>query len=278
MDDQELSRAITAYVDAGIADDADLRERIVRAASEPRRARFGLRRRRWSIFGGVVLALVAGGALTVANANLPVRLELLPSPSSTPISGAAAVKDPGASSGRASARTDDQRPSGGPTSAAPLGKVPASLITIEAARAAFGADMLSLASPEAALTAAYFAPAVPVPAGAKAGTPPLPDRVELVYAVSGHQVMLQEERDVAGTPLTVLAANVNGSAALKTDAGLGPADVETVDGSQYAVGRSTDGTTVATITWKTVGGVDVTMRFDPGLDRATAFALVALVR
>ena len=138
--------------------------------------------------------------------------------------------------------------------------------------------MLSLKSPGAALVAAYFEPAVPVPAGAKAGTPPLPDRAELVYSVSGGQVMLQEQRDVAGTLLTVLAADVNGSAALKTDTGLGLADIETVDGSQYAVGRSNDGAAVATITWKTVGGVDVTMRFDPGMDRATAFALVGLVR
>jgi hypothetical protein len=277
MDDKELSRAITAYVDAGIADDTDLRGRVVRAASVPGRARFGLRRRRWSILGGVALALVTGGALAVANGNLPVRLELLPSPPS-PTAGAAAGKDPGASSEPAAAGAARERPSGGPTSAPADDKTPASSITIEAARAAFGADLLSLESPGAALVAAYFEPAVPVPAGAKAGTPPLPDRAELVYSVSGGQVMLQEERDVAGTPLTVLAADVNGSPALKTDAGLGPADIETVGGSQYAVGLSTDGATVATITWKTVGGVDVTMRFDPGLDRATAFALVGLVR
>jgi hypothetical protein len=119
---------------------------------------------------------------------------------------------------------------------------------------------------------------MPVPAGAKAGTPPLPDRVELVYSAFGGQVMLQERRDVAGTPLTVLAADVDGSAALKTATGLGPAAIETVDGSEYAVGRSTDGSAVATITWKTVAGIDVTMRFDPGMDRAMAFGLVALVK
>jgi hypothetical protein len=265
MSELMLKRAIEQYVEQGIPSDADVIELVMGRAPNhvaPRRSS----RRRWGIAGGLAVALVGGGTLVAAaSGNLPVHLALV-TVQPAPI-GSADVNPAKGQNG------DDGAPPTGPGHK----QAPSAVSAADAAQV-FGAQLLSLGAADAQLEAIYAQPRLTLPADAKPGTPASGPRVELTYTYRGITVTLDEERGSADTPLTVDAANVNGSPALKTSQGLAPAAIETVDGSEYLVGRTVDGSTVASIAWKTAGGIIAMLQFDPGLDRQSAFVLVESVR
>ena len=126
----------------------------------------------------------------------------------------------------------------------------------------------------AVLDAVYFAAATPLPSDAKPGSPPARDTVELVYSYAGSHFEITEAFDPTTGPLTVDALD-QGGAKIKVAAGLEAAAIESMDGSEYVVGRSADGSAVEWILWKSAAGIAVTAHLDSGLVHDSAFVFVA---
>ena len=252
--------AIVDHLELGIPADTDIVEAVLRrGAGRPTSPKI---RVRWAVVGAIgALVVTSAVVLAVASGNWPVRLALVPAqnpPSPIEKHGTTASSVPAA----------DEGP----------GKVGPQATTLAAAERAFGRHVLTAgAESGAALDAVYFAAATPLPSDAKAGFPPSRDTVELVYSYAGSRVEITEVFDPTTGPLTVDALD-QGGPKLKVAGGLGAATIESVDGSEYVVGRSADGSTVEWILWKTAAGIVVTAHFDPGRAHDAAFAFVATFR
>jgi len=248
--------AIVDHLELGIPADTDIVDAVMRrAVGRPRSSRIRLR---WAIVGAIGALLVTSAVVLAAvSGNWPIRLALIPAQVSTsPI-------DKNGATG-SSAPAADQGP----------GKVGPRGTTLAGAEQAFGRHVLvASVGSGASLDEVYFAAATPLPPGAKPGSPPSRDTVELVYAYAGGHVEITEVFDPTTGPLTVDALD-QGGAKLKAAGGLGAANIESVDGSAYVVGRSVDGSAVEWIIWKSAAGIVVTAHFNPGLahDAAVAFA------
>lgn len=252
--------AIVDHLELGIPADADIVDAVMRLAVADRGS--SLRPVRWAVVGAIAAVLVTSAVvLAVASGNWPVRLALIPA-QNPPIpidkSGATASSAPAADEGPA--------------------KVGPGATSLAGAEQALGRHVLTAnVDSGAVLVAAYFAAATPLPLDAKPGSPPSRDTVELVYSYAGSHVEITEVVDPTTGPLTVDALD-QGGAKLKAAGGLGVAIIETVDGSEYVVGRSADGSAVEWILWKSAAGIVVTAHFDPGLAHDVAFAFAVTFR
>jgi hypothetical protein len=248
--------AIVSHLELGIPAEMDIVDAVMhRAAGRPRSSRI---RVRWALVGAIAAVLVTSAVvLAVASGNWPVRLVLIPAQVPTsPI-------DKNGTTG-SSAPAEGEGP----------GKPDPRTMTLAAAEQAFGEHVLTASvGSGAVLDAVYFTAATPLPSDAKPGSPPSHDTVELVYSYAGTRVEITEVFDPSTGPLTVDALD-QGGAKLKVAGGLGEATIESVDGSEYVVGRSADDSAVEWILWKSGAGIVVTAHLDPGLghDAALAFA------
>jgi hypothetical protein len=157
-------------------------------------------------------------------------------------------------------------------------KVGPSATTLAGAEQAFGAHVFTArADSGAVLYAVYFWPATPRPANAEPGSQPARNEVELAYSYARSRVDVTEVLDPTTEALNVDALGPGG-AKLKAAGGLGAVTIEAVNGSEYVVGRSVDGSVVEWIIWKSSTRVVVTTHFGPGLTHDLAFALAATFR
>jgi hypothetical protein len=204
--------AIVDYVELGIPADSDIVDAVMHRAVD-RRASPGIRVR-WAIVGAIgALVVTSAVVLAAVSGNWPIRLALIPAQVTTsPIDKSGTTES--------SAPASDQGP----------GKVGPRATTLAGAEQAFGRHVLvASADSGAILDAVYFAAASPLPSGAKPGSPPSRDTVELIYSYAGSHVEITEEFDPTTGPLTVDALD-QGGAKLKAAGGLGAAAIESVDG------------------------------------------------
>lgn len=251
MDENALRRSVTVFLDSAVPPDADVLESVM-SRVPPRRPQRGFLR------GAVVAASAAAailatlGTVFATGGNFPIHLNLVPF----------AHQEAPASS--------KQPPDA--ASSNPVVKTPSVPTTLTAAEASFGHHVLTPSSSTGAeLYAVYFQAAEPVPAGSKPGQTPAPATVTIQYSYAGSGLTMWETYDPSSAPLTVDAIN-QGGAESKTSSGLGPVDIETVGGSEYAVVRTAAGGPVAEMMWKTGGGIVVTVQFDSPLSASLAFA------
>ncbi len=106
------------------------------------------------------------------------------------------------------------------------------------------------------------------PAGASPQASPA--SVSIEYSYTGTTATVRETFDPSSAPLTVDAVDRGGPQS-KTSEGLGPIDIETLNGSPYAVVRTTVNGPVQWLMWKTADGIVVTVEFDSPVSATTAF-------
>ncbi len=124
----------------------------------------------------------------------------------------------------------EKQPAGASAANAP-GKTAQASTTLSAAQAALGHHVLTPnASSGAELRSVYFNPSEPIPAGSKPGQLPTPASVSMEYSYAGTTATIREMFDASSAPLTVDAIDRGGPQS-KTSEGLGPIDIETVNGS-----------------------------------------------
>jgi hypothetical protein len=258
--DTIIRDAVVDYLEFGIPAGTEIVDAVMRRAVG-RRVSPGIRVR-WAVVGAIAAVLMTSSVvLALASGNWPIRLVLIPAqnaPSPMDKSGINGSAAPGA----------DNVP----------GKVGPEATTLAAAERAFGRHVPAASLDSGAvLDAVYFAAARPLPSDAKPGSQASHDTVELVYTYAGTRVEVTEAFDPTASPLTVDALD-QGGAKLKAAGGLGEASIESVAGSEYAVGRAADGAAVEWILWKTTAGLVMTAHFDPGVAHDVAFALVTALR
>ena len=155
-------------------------------------------------------------------------------------------------------------------------KVGADHTTLAAAERAFGHHVVTLAGDVSARLVAVYARVTELPPGAPPGSSVSGYTVSLDYAYAGSRVAITEKWDPSAG-LTIDAIDP-GLRKLKAAGGLGQVDIETINGSDYLVGRSSHGPNVQWIGWKTATNVVVAMNIEPGLSQELAFALLTGVR
>lgn len=251
MDESTLRTSVTMFLDSAVPPDADVLESVMSRVPS-RRPQRGFPR------GAVLVAAVAAailatlGTVFAAGGNFPIHLNLVPFAHQE--GSARSKKPPDAAS------------------SIPVVKTPSVPTTLAAAEASFGHHVLTPSSSTGAeLQAVYFQAAQPVPAGSKPGQTPTPATVTIQYSYAGSGLTMWEMYDPSSAPLTVDAIN-EGGAKSKTSSGLGPVDIETVRGSDYALVRTVAGGPVEEMMWKTAGGIVVTVQFDSPLSTSLAFA------
>jgi hypothetical protein len=244
------------FLDSAVPPDADVLE-LVMSRVPSRRPQRGFPR------GAVLVAAVAAailatlGTVFAAGGNFPIHLNLVPFAHQE---GSARSKQPPDAA-----------------SSIPVIKTPSVPTTLAAAEGSFGHHVLTPSSSTGAeLQAVYFQAAQPVPAGSKPGQTPAPATVTIQYSYAGGGLTMWEMYDPSSAPLTVDAIN-EGGAKSKTSSGLGPVDIETVRGSDYAVVRTGAGGPVEDMMWKTARGIVVTVQFDSPLSTSLAFAFATAV-
>ncbi len=253
MDEYALKRVMTVFLDSTTPADAQVLERVMRRLTERRRPAHTSGRSVLLAAIAAAVALAAVGTAFAATGNFPIRLNMIPFWSDT---GPLKEKQPA-----------------GVASAYPPGKVAQAPTTITAAQASFGHHVLTPnPSSGAELQGVYFNPAEPVPAGAKPGQQPTPASVSIEYSYAGTTATVRETFDPSSAPLTVDAIDHGGPQA-KASGGLGPIDIETVNGSAYAVVRTTVDGPVQRLMWKTSEGIVLTLEFDSPVSASTAFNL-----
>jgi len=253
LDEYELKRVITAFLDSATPADAQVLDRVMwRLAGRRGQARRS-RARVFLLAVAAAATIATAGTALAATGNFPIRLNLIPIRSD---------------SGPVTAK----QPLGGTAPANPPGKTEPASTTMAAAQASFGHHLLTPgASTGAELQAVYFSPAQPVPAGSKPGQQPTPASVSIKYSYAGTTATVWETYDPSSAPLTVDAIDRGGPQS-KTSQGLGPIDIETVNGSPYAVVRTTVSGPVERLAWKTAEGIVVTVEFSSAVSTNTAFA------
>jgi hypothetical protein len=251
LDENTLRASVTMFLDSAVPPDADVLESVVSPLPSRRPPR-GLPR------GAVLVAAVGAailatlGTVLAAGNNFPTNLNLVPFAHQE---GSAGSKQP----------QDVASPN-------PVVKTPSAPTTLIAAETSFGHHVLTPdSSTGAELQTVYFQAAQPVPTGSKPGQTPTLAAVTIRYSYASSGLTMWETYDPSSAPLTVDAIN-DGGAKLKTSSGLGPVDIETMRGSEYAVVRTEVGGRVAEMIWKTAGGIVVTVVFDSPLSANLAFA------
>jgi hypothetical protein len=258
LDEYALKRALVVFLDSATPADAQVRDQVMwRLAGRRGQAR----RSRSRIFLMAVAAaatIATAGTALAATGNFPIQFNLIPLRSD---------------SGPVTAK----QPVGGSAPSNPPGKTEPASTTIAAAQASFGHHLLTPgASIGAELQAVYFSPAQPVPAGSKPGQQPAPASVAITYSYAGTTATVWETYDPSSAPLTLDAIDRGGPQS-KTSDGLGPIDIETVNGSPYAVVRTTVGGPVERLAWKTADGIVVIVEFSSAVPTNTAFAFATVM-
>jgi len=253
LDESALKRALVVFLDSATPADAQVREQVIRRLTE--RSLPAHRSRRGVLLVGIAAAvtLATVGTAFAASGNFPIRLNVIPFWSNT---GPLKEKQPASAS-----------------SANPPGKTAQASTTLSAAQASFGHHVLTPnASSGAVQKGVYFNPAEPVPAGSKPGQQATPASVSIEYSYAGTTATISQTFDPSSAPLTVDAVD-HGGPQSKTSEGLGPIDIETVNGSPYAVVRTTINGPVQWLMWKTADGIVVTVEFDSPVPASIAFDL-----
>jgi hypothetical protein len=251
LDEYALKRAVVVFLDSATPADAQVREQVMRRLTQRRLPAH--RSRRGVLLAGIAAAvtLATVGTAFAATGNFPIRLNLIPFWSDT---GPLKEKQPA-----------------GASSANPPGKTAQASTTLSAAQASFGHLVLTPnASSGAELRGVYFNPSEPIPAGSKPGQQATPASVSIDYSYAGTTATVREAFDPSSAPLTVDAVD-HGGPQSKTAEGLGPIDIETVNGSPYAVVRTTVDGPVQWLMWKTAEGIVVTVEFGSPVSATTAF-------
>ncbi len=254
MDEHAFKRVFVDLLERTTPADARVLDRVM-SRVVARSGGFSGRSRRRVLLAAIAAAatLATVGTVFAATGNFPIRLNLVPLRSD---GGPVTAKQP----------TGDSAPSNAP------GKTEPASTTLAAAQTSFGHHVLTPGpSTGAQLQAVYFSPAQPVPAGAKPGQQPSPATVSITYSYAGTDATIWETFDSSSAPLSVDAIDQGGPLS-KTAHGLGPIDIETVDGSSYAVVRTTADGPVERMAWKTADGIVVYLEFSSPVSTSTAFA------
>jgi hypothetical protein len=287
MDEHELRRGLAEAASRGIPEGTHLATDVVaRAATSRRRKPWWQARLRIALVGAVVVAsLTTAGAVAVANGTFPVQFNLIQGREQNDAGPGAADKKRAEVAASMSAADEAKRQALAAdkktaTESADAGQRPekqgdpeAKTVTLAEAEAAFGAHVLVPPAASDNLIGVQFLDASAF--GTKPGAPDPRDSVTLKYSLGGSTVIVTEERDPSPAALTVDALSLDSGPAMKTEGGLGPAAIESIDGGSYVVGRSVDGSSVVWIIWKSSNGVVVTIHFQPGVahEAALEFAL-----
>jgi hypothetical protein len=277
MDEHELRSALIAQAEYGVPSDSVPAIDILARVAGTRTGRWWRSHRlRLALAGaGIGVALATTGVLAASWGTFPIRFNLVGVPpareTAAPGKTAPATDNAADPTKGGSAATKTAAPGASPAGVK-IGD-PSTAMSLPDAEAAFGTHVLVATDSGATLDGVFFTPATPAPVQSKPGAPPDRDAVTLDYRLAGTQVIVTEQRDPTTTPLTVEALD-QGGPVLKTEGGLGPASIETVDGGSYVIGRSVDGRSVVWVIWKSTAGVDVAVHFDQGIghDGAIAFA------
>jgi hypothetical protein len=291
LDENTRRTSVTMYLDSAVPPDAEVLDSVM-SRVPPRRPPRGFPRSAVLVAAVAAAILATLGTVFAAGNNFPIHLNLVPfahqegSPgskqpqdaaSSNPV-GSAGSKQPQDAASSSSVGSAGSKQPQNAASPDPVAKTPTAPTTLTAAETSFGHHVLTPdSSTGAELQTVYFQAAQPVPAGSKPGQTPTLPIVTIRYSYAGTGLTMWETYDPSSAPLTVDAIN-DGGAKLKTSLGLGPVDIETVRGSEYAVVRTGTGGPVAEMIWKTAAGIVVTVVFDSPLSASLAFAFATSLR